>query len=203
DIIDIFNSDKKEGFRIYNAMKIAKGEVIAFLDDDDEFAKNKLERIYKYFKDNPNLIFYHNNFYMINETGKILHHPRSVGTDEVLKFKSEKEKRYLVYNALSKLRAEENASAMVLRRSLIVNNLSILKKITVALDAFSFLIALIDSGELWVDSKPLSFYRIHSVGQVTNGPLMTFDSFCSHRKKYTEIAVRDTYVLYNIVKCTA
>ena len=196
-ITSVYSPNKKEGYRLSLALKKAKGDVIAFLDDDDEFAKNKLETVYKYFKEDTNLIFYHNNFYLINEADKILHTNQRLLGKRVL-IDSEKKKANSLKYIVSEFKANENASSMVLRKKLIENSLFDLKKITVALDAFSFFIALLNTGNVLVDSTPLTFYRVHSIGSVTNGPLATFNKFYMHRKKYTKLAVKDTYILYNI-----
>jgi len=201
NIKNIYSPNKREGFRLSIALKRAKGEVIALLDDDDEFAPKKLEIIYKYFIENPNLDFYHNNFYSINESGKIIAKPNDTNSKRVIKASNEREKLNLLNN-IETFHPEQNASAMAVRKRLLLNNITNLKKITVALDGFLFLIGLAEGKELWIDSKPLSFYRLHSIGQVTNGPLTTFYSFYKHRKKFTLIAVKDTYILYNIAKGT-
>lgn len=51
------------------ALKISKGEYIAFLDCDDFWNKNKLKSQINFMKKN-NLLFSHTNYFIINETGK-------------------------------------------------------------------------------------------------------------------------------------
>ena len=50
----------------------AKGEIIAFLDDDDLFFENKLYIVYKKFKKDNNIAYYHNLYVAVNENGKII-----------------------------------------------------------------------------------------------------------------------------------
>lgn len=45
----------------------AKGEVLSFLDDDDQFYPQKLEHVYKMFRENKRIVYYHNNYSAINE----------------------------------------------------------------------------------------------------------------------------------------
>ena len=47
----------------------SQGNIISFLDDDDLFAKYKLEYVYNLFNNSDNLVYYHNNFIPINKNG--------------------------------------------------------------------------------------------------------------------------------------
>ena len=40
----------------------SKGKIISFLDDDDIFSSEKLQKVLDIFNQNPGLIFYHNNY---------------------------------------------------------------------------------------------------------------------------------------------
>ena len=50
----------------------ANGEIISFLDDDDLFLENKLDVIYKKFRTDPTIVYYHNLSVPINERGETL-----------------------------------------------------------------------------------------------------------------------------------
>ena len=55
NIVYIKHEKNKNGAAARNTgIKKAKGKYIAFLDDDDEFFKQKIEIQYKYLKENPN-----------------------------------------------------------------------------------------------------------------------------------------------------
>ena len=62
NIINIFSRDNSLSGKIYEAIKIANGDIISFLEDDDLFLPTKLKEIYDNFIDTPNLVYYHNNF---------------------------------------------------------------------------------------------------------------------------------------------
>jgi len=53
-------------------LNVAKGTVISFLEDDDLFFANKLEIVYKEFKKDINIVYYHNLCVPINENGKAI-----------------------------------------------------------------------------------------------------------------------------------
>ena len=50
----------------------ANGEIISFLDDDDLFFKNKLDIVYKEFRKNKDVVYYHNRCVPVNENGKTI-----------------------------------------------------------------------------------------------------------------------------------
>ena len=53
------------------AISEANGEIISFLDDDDLFFKNKLDSVYKEFKKDNDVVYYHNLCVIVNENEKI------------------------------------------------------------------------------------------------------------------------------------
>ncbi len=64
------------GKLIKKGIEASKGEVICFLDDDDEFIEEKLEYVYNAFKENKRLGYLHNGFVPVDESGKVtlFHH---------------------------------------------------------------------------------------------------------------------------------
>ncbi len=52
-----------------DGIKKAKGEYVAFLDDDDEWLPEKLEKQMKVFSGNKNIIVVHSNYYLIKDDG--------------------------------------------------------------------------------------------------------------------------------------
>jgi len=81
EIIDRFieNNDIKNiimdgtiGEFLYTGIKNSSGNIISFLDDDDLFLNNKLEYVYNYFKNNNNLVYYHNMAQFIDENNSII-----------------------------------------------------------------------------------------------------------------------------------
>lgn len=57
---------------LYKGISEANGEIISFLDDDDLFFENKLDIVYKEFKKDNNIVYYHNWCVPRNRNGKIL-----------------------------------------------------------------------------------------------------------------------------------
>ncbi|MBE5728110.1 glycosyltransferase family 2 protein, partial [Candidatus Parvarchaeota archaeon] len=59
DMKNILFTEPGIGMRLADAIKLCQGDVITFLDDDDIYSKDRLERVYDVFK-NYNVGFYHN-----------------------------------------------------------------------------------------------------------------------------------------------
>lgn len=200
-IKSVYNQSKNEGVRLVSALNRIRGQIIAFLDDDDEFEPNKLESVYKYFKENSDLIFYHNSYSIINEKGIIV-------KNNVCNFSSNssnlliKDARNNLNEIIQRWHIQENASSMVVKRELIQKNANELKKIGVSLDAFLLLVVLLDNGKILADKKALTRYRIHGLGQVTYGKLDTFNEFCLSEAELTKKAYKEAKILYNIANNT-
>ncbi len=133
DIISIFSDNKSLSLKLYEALKIAKGDVISFLDDDDLFFNNKLEYVYNLFN-NKALVYYHNKFIMINKNGDII-------------------KR--------KAKAPDyNMSSISIKKDVI--NMDYLRIIKRAVDTFMYLCALESGKKIIVNKMELTHYRYHS-----------------------------------------
>ncbi|MEM3610339.1 MAG: glycosyltransferase [Candidatus Anstonellales archaeon] len=201
-IKSIYNPDKREGARLANAYKYIRGEIIAFLDDDDEFVSNKLDVVYKYFKENSDIVFYHNLYCKINADDAIIDEHTLEGSEPKSLLINNEDKIKYINIARRDFLVQENASSMVIRKKLLEHNLQKLKKIGISLDAFVFLISLLDTGKILVDNEVLTRYRVHIQGQVTNGPISSVRKFWLHRSKYTREAYNEALVLYNMAKNT-
>jgi glycosyltransferase involved in cell wall biosynthesis len=67
NVIGIVSREESLTGKLVEALYIANGHVISFLEDDDLFSEDKLETIYNKFKNNHNLCYYHNAHININD----------------------------------------------------------------------------------------------------------------------------------------
>ena len=52
-------------------IKNSRGNIICFLDDDDLFTEEKLQRVYEVFTNHPDLVYYHNNYLRFRDCGNL------------------------------------------------------------------------------------------------------------------------------------
>jgi len=139
-------ADVAPGLKVYEALRVAQGEVLSFLDDDDEFLPGKLEAVHKAFRNGAD--YYHNGGLLVNESGRVV---QTFGQAYLIRGEPEKRK-----NLRSMLRSLSfyNASSISIRKRLLP--LDALKKIEVAPDLFYFYSALLYGSTLIDDPLPLT-----------------------------------------------
>ncbi|WMT53758.1 glycosyltransferase family 2 protein [Ferroplasma acidiphilum] len=71
-IIGIISTQESLGGKLIDALNISKGTVISFLEDDDLFFANKLDIVYKKFKKDSDIVYFHNRYVPINSNGKTI-----------------------------------------------------------------------------------------------------------------------------------
>ena len=69
-VIGIISNEESLSGKLVEALNIARGTVISFLEDDDSFLENKLDIVYNEFIQDSNVVYYHNLCVYINENGK-------------------------------------------------------------------------------------------------------------------------------------
>jgi glycosyltransferase involved in cell wall biosynthesis len=140
------------GEQIVSGVKEAKGKIIAFLDDDDLFLPNKLERIYDVFSKNDEIVYYHNEQLIATEDGKILNKKYSVTTK---KYSSD---QFFNMDHTKLNNAIFNLSSIVIRKDYYLKYLNILKNMPSHPDDFFFFAALNEKTHIFIDQLPLTIY---------------------------------------------
>jgi glycosyltransferase involved in cell wall biosynthesis len=156
-VVNLYSDHHGLGAKIVEALEVGKGDVISFLEDDDEFLPGKLQRVYLSFKAKGTLDFYHNRELFIDEAGNRLgkrEYPESCQG-----FVSYAEKwRYL--------RLIENCpfkgnSFISIRRDVLLRRAEVLKQLTPAVDAYCLSSAMLYGRDLLFDSAVLTAYRLY------------------------------------------
>lgn len=187
------------GEMLTKALVYSRGQIIVFLDDDDMFERNKLNKVYKVFTENPSLIYYHNRQKFFYKIGKIVDSKLSVLhgkytneqiTYNLLKYKNENHIGELFFNL----------SSCALRKEVLLDKLDDLSKIKSHTDDFMFFVALMKEGEFYYDDEPLTIYRIHdsSTRIVNAGRKVKLEREIS---LYEDLSI-STYTILHIVKDT-
>jgi len=156
-VVNLYSDHRGLGAKIVEALEVARGEVVSFLEDDDEFLPGKLQRVYSSFKAKGTLDFYHNRELFIDEAGNRLgkrEYPESCQG-----YVSDAEKwRYL--------RAIENCpfkgnSFISIRRDVLLRRADVLKQLTPAVDEYCLSSAVLYGRDLLFDRAVLTAYRLH------------------------------------------
>lgn len=163
-IKNILYKMEKDKFTMLPAIKSSKGEVLAFLDDDDEWKKGKLNKIYRLFCKNDKLGYYHNNYSFIDAYGK----PFNSDIRLIQRKKIDKLKKYYIKNNKKDKKVWEiieyglffNNSCVAMRRRIIVT--SGLGSMPFGVDLQLLYASLISKYDLFFDSDKLTRYRIHT-----------------------------------------
>ncbi len=160
NVIGLISDDKSLGGKLAEALNIASGDVISFLEDDDIFADNKLEVVYNKFKDNGNLCYYHNDNIPIDD-------------------------KYRKKNANGNKGIAFNMSSISVKKSIL--NLNKLKRINDGTDHFMYLCAL--ESDKWVinGKEKLTYYMYHN--SASNFIVNNFKEFKKYRIEHTQIAL--------------
>jgi len=159
DVINIYDTSKEIGKQQSVAIKIAKGKVISFLDDDDMFTPDKLSVIFRVFTMCDEIDFYHNGRIIITD-----HHDKiafgNIGCASMYHIYSRKNKCDInkVFNIISAL----NGSSITVSRRLALEGINILEKVKRVQDLFWFWFACEHGEILLVDNRPLTIYRLHT-----------------------------------------
>lgn len=173
---ELIRSRRKEGFKIKSLLNNgsigeyillgfnnSEGEVISFLDYDDEWELKKLEAVYDAFKSNDNLVYYNNDHSVIDKNGKTMREPG-------VSFQRPRRKdNFAIYNEsefkevmrFTKYYGHSKNSTISIRKSILQNTIRILPQVLSTEDEFFFYAALNSGGLLVLDSQKLTRYRIH------------------------------------------
>ena len=162
----VYSDEKSLGPFTLAGIEEARGEVIAFLDDDDMYLENKLSVVYDKFKNLRDLLYLHHAFYDVDETGKIIRrHPADINKDLYVKDELKRDPRlrvpltqatFFIYDAIG------YSSTIAVRREPIETYLKpLLKRVLFVPDSALFVLSLISNGDLLLLSEPLVLRRLH------------------------------------------
>jgi len=135
NIKGIISNNKLLAAKLFEALNVANGNIISFLDDYDLFTNNKLEIVYNKFKNNNKLCYYHNGYVPVN--------------DKYEKLNSKGDKGIAV-----------NMSSISIKKDIL--NLDNLKKITYNEDDFIYLSAPESNKKIIKGKEKLTYYMFHN-----------------------------------------
>ncbi|MFP3288098.1 MAG: glycosyltransferase family A protein [Acidilobus sp.] len=169
---DVYNDDPYHGRMVLAGLEESRGEVITFLDDDDMYANNRLEEIYKAFALYDRLVYFHNSQTIIDDKGNLLERPPLsknlvggtpiiVDVDKLRRLA--KKYNVSVFDLALKVRANawHNNSSAAVRRGVLEADAHLLRELLAAFDAFALASSLRAGGLLYLTDERLTLYRVH------------------------------------------
>lgn len=154
------NMEGSIGEYISIGIEKSRGNIICFLDDDDEFYPNKIQEVYDAFETHIQLGYYHNSFRVIDKEGKQLKNRFGYKQPKRELYISKQVKEKYLFK-LAKHHGTFNASCVAVRRSTIFTQIPYLKNISASTDGALYIIALRSNSDILVTPKVLNKYRVH------------------------------------------
>ena len=169
---DVYEDSTYHGRMVLAGLEESKGEVITFLDDDDMYASNRLEEVYKAFTSYDRLVYFHNSQTIIDDNGNLLERsPRSknlVGGSTIVIDVDKLQmlaKKYVMsaVDITLKVRvgADFNNGSVAVRRHVVESHAQLLKRLPASIDNFVFVSSLKAGGLMYFTDERLTLYRVH------------------------------------------
>ena len=173
----VLEYDPRLGAKLRAGMDASRSDVLCILEDDDEFAANKLAIVRSMFRDRPRLGFYHNGFVTIGPDGAPWQ-PHRLWAKRGFETSDEVSLAGPLRAARESLRLlgffpNFNCSSISIRRAMIEPFLTSLPASGLVADNFLFLCALASPWELLADRRALTRVRVHSSNLSPQGGAVT------------------------------
>lgn len=161
NVIQIYSTKENLVTFTLDGLKIARGDFITFLEDDDKFLPIKIEQVISRFRQRPNLLYLHNNFEEIDEFGEIRkRHILKQANKEILIQTNNLKQRNNIN--LFKYSAFYNTSCISVRReqfmSLFIKFPDLMESPT---DLNFYILSLLSGHEIMFSNALLNQYRVH------------------------------------------
>ena len=174
DVKIIMNEKPGIGQRLNECILKSRGRIIAFLEDDDSWVKDRLSIVLDVYNANKQLGYYHNSYIPVNDAGKT--------TKEWIHHKNIRNTSYItggtgygdVLPSLMRFSPDFNISSICISKELAVKIVGNLSKLSTAIDLYFFLTALEFNFDLFLDERRLTRYMIHQSNMDKSG---TFPEF--------------------------
>ena len=193
--IKFVRSNSKKGSAKYaEGIRQSSGEIIAFLDDDDTFLPEKLQRVYNLLTQWQDVVFYRNQFFETSNVDEpIVRNKSSQDLDFEIFSVSRNSTRRLFWN-LKRSNLFRNTSTMCIRREffyearlekLFLNDASVPDE-----TLFLILFTLDKEVKIINDKMVLTIYRLHTASFSHYEDDMTMEMFINRRLMPTSLAIR-------------
>ena len=187
----IFLNEKSLGKKIARGIEKSRGEIITFLDDDDEYEPEKLKKISEIFDKCPEIDYVHNSLIKINENGEVIDPNPFENPAKSFVFSTRNSNKALLSQVL-RYRGDWYLSCMSIRKSIILDDLNSLEKIDQSIDKFIFFVSINRGRNIELIPDKLTRYRMHQSTTTYTG---TKEDFINKR----EVFFRNTIKTFDII----
>ncbi len=144
-------------------VRLSRGEIICFLDDDDEYEPTRLARLLKLFSTCSGPVYYHNQRTVIDENGKAISDRWAESLagnqrDELIVFGPDILRGSILPSTFD---VYFNESSMALSRQILLNRQRELHEGPELIDIFMVCTAMAENATFVLDSWRLTKYRVH------------------------------------------
>lgn len=151
--------DGKMGQTIASGIAACRGDVMIFIEDDDKFRSDKLERVLQAFK-KYNCVYYHNNTELIDENSRLI--IGSISPYEMQIPGSFLWNPIRGFRNVLRHRGDFNMSSIAVRRSSLILYVNIINKIETSPDSIIFFLLMQTNMPFYFDAEKTTFYRVHN-----------------------------------------
>jgi len=200
---DVYEDTTYHGRKILAGLEESKGDVITFLEDDDMYASNRLEEVYKAFTSYDRLAYFHNSQKIIDDKGNLLERsplptsknlvggsPIVVDVDKLRGLAKRYNVSVIDLTLKVRTRAWHNSSSLAVRRGVLEAGAHLLRELPTAFDVFALASSLRAGGLLYLTDEKLTLFRVHgenwSLTSVAKG---SKEEMCLRRARYIILAI--------------
>lgn len=192
------------GSKIAAGIRQSRGDVVAFLEDDDLFEPDKLSYVRDAFRADPSLTYLQNGYRTIDEEGRWI---TRGGPDEraMARWTRRGEIRLEGRPTDSELRrfslipAGFNNSSIAVRRGSVKPHLSLVESVDMLVDVTLLYGALVQRGNLRLDPRPLTRLRKHATSN-SDPRLVGEVEQLARLQAFSEAAQKRRRLLYDYVR---
>jgi glycosyltransferase involved in cell wall biosynthesis len=160
DVRVVASHEECKGRFILDGIRACRGKVVSILNHDDIWEMSKLESVVHAFSENPGVGFYHNGLRWVDEKNiekpEMAGYRRRGGSAGSSKLLTTPYPRTLGNYGLG-----FNDSSISFSREVVMVQAEFMEKVWAAEDTFLLYCAMIAGRGLYVDSRPLTRYRMH------------------------------------------
>ncbi|MGC9135616.1 glycosyltransferase family 2 protein [Caldivirga sp.] len=190
------------GKKIIEAAEEAMGDVIMFLDDDDEFTNSKVAMVGEFFENISELTYVHNSISCITSSGVEVHKVKNYFKVPPYVKPCAKVNRRVMFNLSNEKAfsrwlwagAAFNASSISIRREALMKVKHYVKQVSVVSDSILYYSAALYGGSALLIPDRLTKYRIHG-GNISKGQSTSFSDYIESMRTLLSRVIHD----YNII----